>query len=189
MTQDSLKERGRAFEAHYFNKLSQDKAKKLKEALQKEQELQDLQKQTGIEDARLLEGIMQQGIHPSQLSALTIFPVAYVAWADGKLDEKERAAIVKACNECGIDQSSPAMELIDSWLEQAVDETMFLLWTDWIKSIFAQMELDHAKGLALNIKNKARSVASASRSFLGFGAKISDSEERALLKIESALEL
>lgn len=186
---DSMKERGRAFEAHYFNKLSDEKAKALKEKLQRKENVNALAQQTGIQDEALLNQLLDHGISSSELTALTLFPVAYVAWADGKLDDKEREAIAKACYETGIDKHSATMDLMNSWLEEPVGEDFFGLWDRWIREILPHMEPDHAKTFASNIHEKAVTVAKASRSFLGLGAEISNDEAKALEKIEASLKL
>ena len=188
MSKDVLKERGNAFEAQYFNKLSEEKAKALKEKIQIDQAKNELKTQTGIEDDAIIDALFEHGITSSQLSALTLFPIAYVAWADGEIDEKEKQAISKACQECGIEAASPSMDLIHSWLEAPLDSSLFSLWKGWIQSVFDHMEEEHAKGLALNIKNKSKAVANASRSFLGLGPKISSKEEVALQEIDQALQ-
>ncbi|MCB0271787.1 MAG: hypothetical protein KDD46_02100 [Bdellovibrionales bacterium] len=189
MTNDAFKDRGRAFETHYFNKLSDEKAKALKEKLQRNHDLQELQKDTGITDTRLLQAVLDHGISASELTSLTLFPVAYVAWADGKIDEKERNAVFKACKEFGISQNTATMDLMESWLEHPVEEEMLTLWSSWIQEALKHMEPEHAKGFAMNIKNKAHAVATSSRSFLGLGAQISHKEKEALDHISSILHL
>ncbi|MCB1198449.1 MAG: hypothetical protein R3A45_03295 [Bdellovibrionota bacterium] len=189
MTKDAFKERGKAFEARYFSKLSEEKAKALKNKLQKEHDLEELQNQTGITDTDLLGRLLDHGITAAEITSLTLFPIAYVAWADGKLDAKEKEAIAKACHDFGITKNSATMELMQSWLDHPTDEELFELWTQWMQALLEHMEPDDAKGFGINIKNKTLSVAKASRSFLGLGAAISHTEQEVLNKVQKVLQI
>jgi hypothetical protein len=184
---DALKERGQAFEAEYFNRLEAEQLQKLKASLQKDQPEKIIADITGVRDEELLKALVDHDITPDQITALVLFPITYVGWADGNLDDKEKEAVIKAAQEHGIMAGTPAMELIESWTEQNPGEEMFKLWAHWVEELLPTFSENQARGLALNIISKVRSVANASRSFLGLGAKISDSEQEAIDKIERAL--
>jgi|GEM_PF-1588104 len=187
MSKHDVKERGHAFENQYFNKLSGEKAKALKQKLEQEQNLEELKRITGITNDTLLEHILDQGLSASELAALSLFPIAQVAWADGTLDDNERKAIIKVCQEDGIQADSPAMALMETWLEETVDESLFSLWKDWVSSTLSNMSDEQAKDFSLSIIAKATKVAQASRSFLGLGPAISSEEQKVIDQIKSAL--
>ena len=60
-----------------------------------------------IQDEDYLHHLMELGIRPSTVLALSLVPLMAVAWADGKLDDRERDAVLKAAETRGVAPDSP----------------------------------------------------------------------------------
>ena len=87
--QKSLGERGRALEEEFFRKEDQRLTAKLRELKAKEASREELSRISGIRNTAILDRLVELGIHAETLVALSIVPLAEVAWADGAIDAKE----------------------------------------------------------------------------------------------------
>jgi len=131
----------------------------------------------------LLQGQMEP-IHAaaSNLLLLSLLPAIQVAWADGRIQDEERRAVLALAEESGLTADAHAMERITRWLEvpPTHEET---------EEAIAELRLlgpSAAEGGVDRVVTWARAVARAEGGLLGIGA-ISTDEKRALERIESAL--
>jgi hypothetical protein len=54
---------------------------------------------SGITNEDVLQKLVELDIRPDVIASLALVPLVEVAWADGEIDEKEKAAILKADSE------------------------------------------------------------------------------------------
>ena len=64
-----------------------------------------------------------------------------VAWADGKMDDNEKTAILQAANESGIDQSHSSYQLISGWLNKKPDASLMASWKDYIGALKQNLDV------------------------------------------------
>ena len=79
-----LGERGKALEDEFFRKENERLIAKLRELKAKEATREELSRISGITNTAILDRLIQPGIHAETLVALSIVPLAEVAWADGR---------------------------------------------------------------------------------------------------------
>lgn len=185
MDKDSLHKRGDALESVFFTKLDSQLLNKLREDLDKEDEAERLRSSTGIKDDGLIDDLMVLGVTDSTMSALALFPLVWVGWADGRLLSAERDAILKAAEGSNIAADSPAMTLLKSWLDNKPTEELINAWTDYahhLKKIAAPETVERVKR---TVVVRAQEVAEAAGGFLGVGS-ISAAEQEVLEKLEMA---
>ena len=109
-----------------------------------------------------------------------------MAWADGRLDARERQAILDHVPNAGVASGSTAHALLEAWRERRPDSMLLDAWTELIKGICAQLAPDEAARLQADLLQRARMVARASGGVLGTGSKVSSAEGAVLAQLEAA---
>jgi hypothetical protein len=141
---------------------------------------------SGITDAALLGKLVAAGIDGETLTALSLVPLVAVAWADGSLDERERAALLLAAAESGMEPDGPAFRLLQGWLAQAPKPRLVEAWSDYVRDRSDVMDAEARLGLRLHLLGRARRVAEAAGSALGHASPISPAEASMLTRLEGA---
>ena len=187
MTPDSperLRDHGRNLEEEFFRREDQRLLTRRKE-LQAAQATQEaLGKASGLTRADVLAKLIALGIRAETVAALSFVPLVEVAWADGKLDAKERSAILDRAREAGMASGSVAHGLLEAWLEQRPDPGLLAAWTQFVRAIGEQLTPAEAEAVKSALLERARTVASASGGL--FGSKISGAEAAVLAELERA---
>jgi hypothetical protein len=138
-------------------------------------------------DDALLEHLLDLGISAQTVLAMMLLPLARVAWADGAIDAKERAAILKAAEEREMRPGTASHELLKTWLEQEPSDAIVTAWKGYLGTVWSQLEASERDAMRSRLLDLARGVAQAAGGFLGLGSKISPAEQAVLDEIEVAL--
>jgi tellurite resistance protein len=138
-------------------------------------------------DEALLDHLLDLGVNAQTVLALSMLPLVRVAWADGAIEAKERATLVKSVEERGVTRGTPAHELLSSWLEHKPDESIEAAWAKYIQGLWPSLKQHERDELRERLLRLARGVAEAAGGFLGLGSKISSAERAVLDEIETAL--
>ena len=188
MKKGSFGNRRRELEEKFF----QDRDKELLQAMREKtaatQRKKALAEVSGITDEELLDQLDQLDIGTETIAALSLFPLVAVAWADGSIDLKERQAVIAAAEQKGMEKDGPGHELLNGWLQQKPDAGLMTAWKDYVAAL-SQTLSEPAKGALKNeVLGRARAVAAAAGGLLGFGNKVSNSEQAMLDELEQALD-
>lgn len=164
--------------------------KKMREKLQEMKKMEEtksaLSKASGIKNEAVLTKLIHLNIHPEIVSSLSLIPLVEVAWADGKVEPNEKAAILKAAEANGIKAGDPDHDMLEAWLSKKPTSKLMSVWVDYVKGLCESLSADEVKQFRETLVGGARTVAEAHGGFLGLGNKISDSEAKVLQKLESA---
>jgi hypothetical protein len=185
MGEATLEERGAALENQFFEKESQAKLVALKAKLDRQQSKDDLRKASGMTDEAVLDRLVQLGLSANTIAALSLVPLIQVAWADGAIQDNERAAVLKGAHGKGLEQGTPGYELLQTWLAQQPSDELMTAWEAYIKALVGQLTAEQNRLLKDQIVGFAKIVAASAGGFAGFG-KISATEQRVLARIEAA---
>ena len=183
-----LDARRRSLEDEFFRRRDEALAKKYREMQQLSVTREALGTASGIKSQKVLDKLVELGIHAETVAALSIAPLVAVAWADGKLDDRERAAVLKGATESGIAPGSTGYELLERWLGQPPDANLRTAWLSLVEGIVESMSPAEVSELRASLLDRARAVATASGGFLGLGSKISAAEESILQKLEAGFQ-
>ena len=186
MGEEILGERGKALEDTFFAKESEKLRQKLREQEDAKANKQALSEASGITDDVVLEHLIAVDISPDTLAALALVPLVEVAWADGNVDDKERDAILSAAHAAGLVRESASGQLLDGWLAKKPGRDMIASWKEYVSALSAASSADAKNALKRDLLGRARSVAEATGGFLGFGNKVSKSEQAVLDELEKA---
>ena len=187
MADRSLEERRRALEEAFFQKFNEKLRENLRAEREREESREKLASACGISDPAVLDALLKLGIQAEMVAALSLVPLVAVAWADEKLDDKERAAVLKAAEEAGVGRDSYAFELLEGWLAYRPSRQLLEAWLGYAEVLARSLEPDERQALKVDLVTRARKVAEASGGFLGLGSKISSQEQEVIEKIDAVL--
>ena len=185
MSEVSLEDRGRALENQFFDKDNQQKLAAMKQKLDVQGSRDELRKASGMTDEAVLDKLVTLGLRANTIAALSLVPLVWVAWADGKIQDNERTAILQGAHGKGLEKGTPGYELLQTWLVRLPSEDLFVAWEGYIKALTGQLNEEQNRLLKNQIIGFAKMVAASAGGILGFG-KISASEEKVLHRIEAA---
>ncbi len=165
----------------YFHELQARQREALRRKLEQEARevarLRETAEASGTADLALAERIRKLGFDGRAAEAIDLLPLVAVAWADGRIQRGERAAILGALERRGIDRKHPGFELIEALLEQKPGETYFGEALAVIRDLVAE------RGADLSIAELCVEVARRSGGILGTGiGETIDPSERAVLE-------
>ena len=184
-----LADRRKALEEEFFRKHNERLAKELRLKRLTEEAKAEIGRASGIDDEAVLDKLVELGIGAETLAAMTLVPVVEVAWADGKMDDGEHQAILKAAEEHGIARGSPSFALLDDWLVNRPPPRLLSAWRDYVGALCEEMLPEERRKLKSEVLARAQAVAKAAGGFLGLGSKVSAEEEQVFAILETAFKV
>lgn len=185
MSETTLEDRGRALENQFFDKDNQQKLAAMKQKLDGQGTRDELRKASGMADDAVLDKLVTLGLRANTIAALSLVPLIEVAWADGKIQDNERTAILQGAHGKGLETGTPGYELLQTWLAKPPHDDLFVAWEAYIKALTSQLNEEQNRLLKNQIIGFAKMVAASAGGILGFG-KVSATEDKVLHRIEAA---
>lgn len=173
-------------EEHFFAQMDQQLLEKLRSEQTTTETAASIMKVTGITDESVATELAKVGITIETLTAFRLVPMVMVAWADGRVEESERDAILQAAEKAGIDPAEPAMAMLTTWTRKRPSSDLFEAWKHYCKSLSTSLNGTQLEVLRKELVEQASKVAQASGGVLGFGS-ISASEKAVIDSINAAL--
>lgn len=174
-------------EGEFFRKQEQEAIEKLRVKRARGQRLEALAEACGFRDENVLGTLVDLGVDAETLAALAMAPLVAVAWADGEVAERERAAILEVAEARGVRAGTPARELLDSWLSAQFSPKLFDAWVAYMRASCAELGPDERAALKSQHLEGARDVAAAAGGVLGVRS-ISREERSVLERLEAAFQ-
>jgi len=141
---------------------------------------------SGIHDENVLARLVELEIGVDTLAALRLVPLILVAWADGTVSDQERLAVLRGAEAQGIAAGTPAHGMLESWLKTAPGAAMTTAWKDYVQALTTPLDPAARHAMATSMLEQARTVAQAAGGFMGFGSRISLSEQTVLGELQRA---
>ena len=183
-----LGDRRRALEEEFFKRENEKLRQQLHAKLESQANREGLAKASGISHPGVLDHLAKLGLDAETVIALGLVPLIDVAWADGKMDEKERLAVLSAAREKGVDDASPAGLLLAGWLSAPPAPKLREAWIAYVRALCQELDPEERSELRDDLLGRARAVAEAAGGFLGLRSKISPREQQELARLEAAFE-
>ena len=177
--QDALHERGHAMESAFFRGVDADLIAKMKAELQSGEDRAALLAATGIDSEEVIDQLIKQGISAQTLASVGLIPLVAVAWADGKMEDNERQAVLKAAAETGIKEGQGSYDLVSNWLANKPEADLLQSWKDYITAMKASLDASAVSQVKNSVVGRAKKVAQAAGGFLGI-MTTSDVEQKVL---------
>jgi hypothetical protein len=180
---DVFAERGRSLEDDYFRRRDRELIEKMKAAAAADEVRREMEARTGLTDPDLLRELQELGFSPDTVALLPLVPAVQMAWAEGGITPAERTMLIELARSRGIAHNTPADQLLQDWLADRPDDSVFARATRLIRAMLSA-DQQRSDLTADDLVKYCESIASASGGILGIG-KIS-AEERALLSTLAA---
>lgn len=171
----------------FFLKENEELLKKLRELKKLEETKENLKLVSGISNEKILAKFIELGVTPAILSSLVIIPLIEVAWADGKLDDAERKAVLNAAQSEGLGKFAVNRAILEEWLTIRPSEKLFEAWHHYVRAISEQFSTEQKQSLIDPLLSYAEDIARATGGIFGLG-KIAKSEKETIEKIRKSLE-
>lgn len=153
-----------------------------------EQNLKTLSLISGITDEAILRKLIELDVQIEVLATLSIIPLVEVAWANGKIDGKERAAILKEAESFGVFKGQINYGLFEHWLQNQPPKGMIESWIFYMQGLCQLLCKNERGALKTNLLQRARKVAEVKNGKPNRKSKISRRKEEVLLLLEQAFE-
>ncbi len=186
MSGDALSDRGKALEEAFFSRQNEELRQRLQQAGDAKAKRAAFAAASGITDDALLDQLIALGIDGDRLAALSLVPLVLVAWADGAIDAKERAAVLSGAVEAGLAKGHPSHALLEGWLTHRPPPELLATWKGYIATVSATLDTAERGTLKQELLGRARAVATATGGILGIGQRVSATEEAVLRQLEAA---
>jgi hypothetical protein len=177
---DGLNNAGKSLEDLFFAKEDARLLEQLRAKAKRDERRKALRDVIQIQDEGLVDHLLELGLGPETILAVTLIPLAMVAWADGSIEPKEREAIQRAAAEKGIVPGSIAGEVLNKWLTEPLDADLVDTWKRYIQTMWPSLTPHERAEVRKMGLDRARAVAEAAGGFLGLGSRIS-AQEKAVL--------
>lgn len=141
-----------------------------------------------IEDVEVLNSLIKVGVTAESFTALSLYPLVRVAWADGKIDESEREAVLRAAAAEGISVGSKNYQLLQGWLEDRPDAALQEAWQNYARGLARELDAASLAVVRNTTLARVRQVAEAAGGILGLGNRVSKNEELALQDLAHAFD-
>jgi len=181
-----LEERRESLEEEFFRRQNQEILARMRAAEERERARADLQAATGIEDTVVLDRLLDDGVTHATVAALAVAPLVAVAWADRKLEYRERKAVLHEAAEAGIQPGTPEHEQLEAWLLEAPGATLLQRWISYAHAMVNSLPEHERADFSSTVMRRCRAVAEAAGGFAGMG-RVSPEEQRVLAQVETAL--
>ncbi|MGE5840934.1 MAG: hypothetical protein ACM335_01560 [Deltaproteobacteria bacterium] len=181
-----LKKEANDLEEKFFAKENERLLRELREKGKIEEKRKALQAVVKGKDPAIIEHLLELGVGPESILAVSLVPLAAVSWADGSLDDKERKAILSAATERGVKPGSANYAMLEVWLKEKPGPALIDAWKKYARGIYEQLTEEERTLMRVNIVGRAREVAEAAGGLLGIGS-ISPREKAALEELEKVL--
>lgn len=135
-----------------------------------------------IDDASLVARIRALGFDGDTARVFDILPLIHVAWADGKVQRRERASILRILTMRGIAHTDEAWIFVEALLDQRPSDEYMQLTLQLLRDVIA-----HGGKNADTIVELCANVANAAGGLFGFGETMSDDEADAIADIARIL--
>lgn len=182
----NMQQRGRSLEEAFFQQEDAKLISRLKNLREREDKRRALAEASGIQNTDVLDKLVALDIHPEMLAALALIPLIEVAWADGQVEDVERAAMLGAIEAQGKLLNPLQHELFERWLKRRPAPELFVAWGHYAQEVLRQLPDAQRRVMSNGLLAHARAVAEAAGGFLGFG-KVSDDEEAILQRLAKIL--
>ena len=186
MGEEFFGDRRKALEDAFFANHNEQLKQKLQEANSARAKRDALRTASGIDDETVLDQLIALDIQSETVAALSLIPLLEVAWADGRMEVRERQAILTGAQTAGLQGGSASYQLLEGWLNQPPAPALFTAWQAYVKALVATLDVDAREALKVELLGRARAVAEAAGGVLGLGNRISRAEQARLTALEQA---
>jgi tellurite resistance protein len=177
---DDFTNAARTLEEAFFAKENARLLQQMRERAKQQERRTTMREVVRVDDDALIDHLIALGLEPETVLALQLVPLAAIAWADGRIEPRERDAVLKAAAAKGLAPDSLAGQMLDRWLMHQPGAELVDAWKRQMRALWPSLSPKERDEIRASALERARSVAEATGGFLGLTSRISP-EEKAVL--------
>jgi hypothetical protein len=116
---------------------------------------------SGATNDAVLEKLVALNISSETVAALAPVPLIAIAWSDGSIDDKERAAVLAKAPEEAVSEGNVSHELFEQRLSERPPANLFATWKDYVRALGETMSAEHRRFFKGRVLDRARGAAEA----------------------------
>ena len=183
---DFLNDRRSGLENAFFAEKDAILRRRLAEGDVKNTGLEALSAASGIKDKTILEKLSALHITGTSLTALSLVPMILVAWADGRIEQKEREAVLAGAEKAGVNGDNAGHALLKAWLSHKPPAELADTWKLYVAALSETLDHDAKHRLRDELLGRAKAVAESAGGFFGLTQGISAAEKAVLADLGRA---
>jgi hypothetical protein len=191
MAKDLFKDRERASEEEYARRRDAELIEKMRAKARLDEVAAELAKVLHVENPEIVRRVIDLGIPQGSGAALLLAPLVQVAWAEGKVTDKERETVLRLAAGRGAEKGSPSETQLLAWLDKRPSEAVFVTAIDVIKAGLSHLTPKEREDRIEAYAQACREVSEASGGGLarklGVGSGVSREEKSVLESVLAAL--
>jgi hypothetical protein len=190
MDRDSFKERERAQEEGFFRAQDAKLIEKLREDARLEEIVLTLAEQMQVDNPELLRRVIALGVRLDTGPAFLLAPLVQVAWAEGKVTDRERDTVLRLAAARGVEAGSRAHTQLLKWLQERPSDDLFDTAMEVIRGGLTLLPSEEREERLKRLVHACQEVAEASGGLakvLGLGSGVSGEEDALLAAIATTL--
>jgi hypothetical protein len=190
MDKDSFKDRERAQEEGYFRAQDAKLIEKLREDARLEEIVMALAEHLQVDNPELLRRVIALGVRLDTGPTFLLAPLVQVAWAEGKVTDRERETVLRLAAARGVEAGSPAHTQLLKWLQERPSDDLFDTAMEVIRGGLALLPPEQREERLKRLVQACQEVAEASGGLakvLSLGSGVSGEEEALLEAIATTL--
>jgi hypothetical protein len=185
MTTNIFQMRERALEYEFFHRVDEELWQNLRNSLEFSKKRDAIVDATGITDDAVIRELVELEMNSDTIFALSLFPLIWVAWADGHIGSRQRLLILDSAHAIGHERDTVSHYLINAWLDHEPGRRLQTLWKDYIRSVCQTLGPESRQSLRSDMLARASQVADAVNIRYGFH-ELEQAQMAVLAEIEEA---
>ncbi len=153
-----------------------------------ERNLKTLTEISGIADEILLRKLIDLNIQVEVLATLSIIPLIEVAWADEKIESKEREEILKAAESFGVFKGGINREMFEHWLTHHPPKGLADSWIYYMQGLCLLLSQKERQTLKAGFLRWAKKIGEAETAAGKSAARTARRKQEIILRLEQAFE-
>lgn len=182
---DNIFDSGYSLEEAFFKKKDAELIAQHRKLEQMKRTREAIREVSGITNEKVLDRLIALNISTALLSSIAVIPLVEVAWADGKIDESERKAVLAGADHNGVKAGSVDYQLLEHWLRERPEPKLLDAWTHYIEGLCENLSETERESLKNDLIGRARKVAEATGGIMGL-MTVSPEESKVLKTMEKA---
>ena len=183
MTTDIFHKREQALENDFFRQVDNELLRQMKKNTESVRNRNELAVATGITDDHVLDELIDLGINSDTVLALWVFPLVWVAWSDGQIDQQQRQEILNSASDLGHHEATASYKLIESWLDFKPGADLKKAWKDYMGFICESLSKEARLAIQRDSIKRVRKLAEAATYRYGFDI-VERAQESAIRELE-----
>lgn len=180
---DSRSDRQRVHEGESFRRRKQELLERRQRRRELEAERRLIAAAIGVDDDEIVLDLQAVGYRPDTIVLLELVPPVQVAWADGRVTERERELFVTIAAREHVAPNSAARTQLEIWLDRPPSPPLFDTSLRAIAGILSSLQTEVRAALRRKLIHDCTMIAVESGGPFGWGHYVWNEEQQVIARI------